>query len=152
MRRSERKLKTPDVGILAVRLLFGLQSELFARAAQHGFDDLRPRHGAVLAYLDDGIRLGDLARIAGRNKQTIAAIVDELEKLGYVYRATDPADRRAKLIMPTERGREVIQLSDDILADIESRYAEQLGQRRYAQFMRALRTITSNGGVGETDV
>src|SRR6266566_4159740 len=94
MRRSERKLKTPDVGILAVRLLFGLQSELFARAAQHGFDDLRPRHGAVLAYLDeDGIRLGDLARIAGRNKQTIAAIVDELETLGYLYRATDPADR-----------------------------------------------------------
>ena len=151
MRRTERKLKTPDVGILAVRLLFGVQSELFGRAAEHGFDDLRPRHGAVLAYLDeDGIRLGDLARIAGRNKQTIAAIVDELEKLGYVFRATDPADRRAKLIMPTERGREVIQLSDDILADIESRYAEQLGQRRYAQFMRALRTITGNGGVGET--
>jgi len=151
--RSERKLKAPDVGVLAVRLLFGLQSELFARAAQHGFDDLRPRHGAVLAYLDeDGIRLGDLARIAGRNKQTIAAIVDELEQLGYLYRATDPADRRAKLITPTERGREVIQLSDDILADIESRYAEQLGQRRYAQFMRALRTIASNGGVGETDL
>ena len=101
---------------------------------------------------EDGIRLGDLARIAGRNKQTIAAIVDELEQLGYLYRATDPADRRAKLIMPTERGREVIQLSDDILADIESRYAEQLGQRRYAQFMRALRTIASNGGVGETQL
>ncbi len=132
MRRSERKLKTPDVGILAVRLLFGLQSELFARAAQHGFDDLRPRHGAVLAYLDeDGIRLGDLARIAGRNKQTIAAIVDELERLGYLYRATDPADRRAKLIMPTERGREVIQLSDDILADIPGpRVRQKHGRRR----------------------
>ena len=150
MRRSDRKLKTPDLGILAVRLLFGVQSELFRRAAQHGFDDLRPRHGAVLAYLDDeGIRLVDLARIAGRNKQTIAAILDELETLGYLYRATDPADRRAKLIMPTERGREVIQLSDDILADIESRYAEQVGQRRYPEFLRALRTITSNGGVRE---
>jgi DNA-binding MarR family transcriptional regulator len=150
VRRSERKLKTPDLGILAVRLLFDVQSELFRRAA-HSFDDLRPRHGAVLAYLDDdGIRLVDLARIAGRNKQTIAAILDELEKLGYVYRATDPADRRAKLIMPTERGRKAMQLADDILADIESRYAEQLGQRRYAQFMRSLRTITSNGVFGET--
>jgi len=152
VRSSERKLKTPDLGILAVRLLFGVQSELFRRAAQHGFDDLRPRHGAVLAYLDDeGIRLVDLARIAGRNKQTIAAILDELEKLGYVYRATDPADRRAKLIMPTERGRKAMQLADDILADIESRYAEQLGQRRYAQFKRALRAVTSQGVVGETE-
>jgi len=150
VRRSERKLKTPDLGILAVRLLFGVQSDLFRRAAQHGFDNLRPRHGAVLAYLDeDGIRLVDLARIAGRHKQTIAAIVDELEKLGYIYRATDAADRRAKLIMPTERGLEVMQLADDILADIEAHYAEQLGQRRYAQFKQALRTVTT-GAVGET--
>jgi len=150
MRRSERKLKTPDLGILAVRLLFGVQSDLFRRAAQHGFDNLRPRHGAVLAYLDeDGIRLVDLARIAGRHKQTIAAIVDELEKLEYIYRATDAADRRAKLIMPTERGLEVMQLADDILADIEAHYAEQLGQRRYAQFKQALRTVTT-GAVGET--
>jgi len=150
MRRSERKLKTPDLGILAVRLLFGVQSDLFRRTAQHGFDNLRPRHGAVLAYLDeDGIRLVDLARIAGRHKQTIAAIVDELEKLGYIYRATDAADRRAKLIMPTERGLEVMQLADDILADIEAHYAEQLGQRRYAQFKQALRTVTT-GAVGET--
>ena len=150
MRRSERKLKTPDLGILAVRLLFGVQSDLFRRAAQHGFDNLRPRHGAVLAYLDeDGIRLVDLARVAGRHKQTIAAIVDELEKLGYIYRATDAADRRAKLILPTERGLEAMQLADDILADIEAHYAEQLGQRRYAQFKQALRTVTT-GAVGET--
>ena len=151
MRRFERKLTNPDVGILAVRLLYGVQSELFRRAAQRGFDDLRPRHGAVFAYLDeDGIRLGDLARIAGRNKQTIGAILDELEKLGYVYRATDPGDRRAKLIMPTERGRQLIQVADDIVAEVESRYAEQLGPRRYAQFMRALRTITSQGIVRES--
>jgi DNA-binding MarR family transcriptional regulator len=104
MERSARKLAEPDLGVLAARLLFRVQGELFHRTAEQGFDDLRPRHGAVLAYLDeDGIRLADLARIAGRNKQTIAAIVDELEALGYVYRADDPADRRAKLIVPTER-------------------------------------------------
>jgi hypothetical protein len=32
--------------------------------------------------------MSTLARIAGRNKQTIAAIPEEREKLGYVYRAT----------------------------------------------------------------
>ena len=150
MRRSERKLKTPDLGILAVRLLFDVQAELIRRVAQHGFDDLRPRHGAVLAYLDDeGIRLVDLARIAGRNKQTIAAIVDELEQLGYLYRATDPADRRAKLIMPTQRGLQAMQLSDEIVADVEAHYAELLGQQRYAQFKRALRTVTSQDVVGK---
>jgi DNA-binding MarR family transcriptional regulator len=150
VRRGERKLNTPDLGILATRLFFGVQSELFRRVSQHGFDDLRPRHGAVLAYLDEvGIRLVDLARIAGRNKQTIAAILDELEKIGYVYRTSDPADRRAKLIMPTERGRKVMLFADVVLADMEAHYAEQLGQRRYAQFKRALQAVTMSV-VGET--
>jgi DNA-binding MarR family transcriptional regulator len=151
VRRGERMLNTPDLGILATRLLFGVQSELFRRVAEHGFDDLRPRHGAVLAYLDEvGIRLVDLARVAGRNKQTIAAILDELEKTGYVFRTTDPTDRRAKLILPTERGRKAKQIADDILADMEARYAEQLGQRRYAQFKRALQALTMSV-IGETE-
>jgi DNA-binding MarR family transcriptional regulator len=146
MGRSARKQATPDLGVLAARLLFGLQAELFHRAAEQGFDDVRPRHGTALAYLDeDGIRLGDLARQAGRNKQTIAAILDELEKLGYTYRAADPADRRAKLIIPTDRGRQLMQISDEIVADIEERHAAKLGRAAYADFIQVLRAITGNG-------
>jgi DNA-binding MarR family transcriptional regulator len=145
MERSARKLAQPDLGVLAARLLFGLQGELFCRTAEQGFDDLRPRHGAVLAYLDeDGIRLADLARIAGRNKQTIAAIVDELENLGYIYRADDPADRRAKLIVPTERGRQRMHAGDRIVADIEKRHEARLGRAAYASFKQALRAITTD--------
>jgi DNA-binding MarR family transcriptional regulator len=122
-----------------------VQAELYHRTAEQGFDDLRPRHGAVLAYLDeDGIRLADLARIARRNKQTIAAIVDELENLGYVYRASDPADRRAKLIMPTERGRRRMRAGDEIVAGIEKRYEARLGRAAYAAFKQCLRAITTD--------
>jgi DNA-binding MarR family transcriptional regulator len=148
--RSARKQVAPDLGVLAARLLFGLQAELFHRAAERGFDDVRPRHGAVLAYLDeDGIRLGDLARQAGRNKQTIAAILDELETLGYTYRAADPADRRAKLIMPTDRGRQLMQISDEIVADIEQRHAAKLGQAAYGDFIQALRAVAGDGTAAE---
>ncbi len=145
MERSARKLAEPDLGVLAARLLLGIQGEIFQRTAEQGFADLRPRHGAVLAYLDeDGIRLADLARIAGRNKQTIAAVVDELENLGYLYRADDPADRRAKLIVPTERGRQRIRAGDEIVADIEKRHEARLGPPAYARFKQALRAITTD--------
>lgn len=145
MERSARKLAEPDLGVLAARLLLGVQGEIFRRTADQGFNDLRPRHGAVLAYLDeDGIRLADLARIAGRNKQTIAAIVDELENLGYVYRADDLADRRAKLIVPTERGRQRMRAGDQIVADIEKRHEAKLGRAVYASFKQALRAITTD--------
>jgi DNA-binding MarR family transcriptional regulator len=74
----------------------------------------------------------------------VAAIVDELENLGYVYRADDPADRRAKLIMPTERARQRARLADQIVADIEQRYQARLGQAAYTGFKQTLRAITTD--------
>ncbi|MEV0719002.1 MarR family transcriptional regulator [Asanoa sp. NPDC050611] len=139
MRRSTRKEQDPDLGILAVQLSARVQREIFARAAEQGFDDLRPRHGAVLAYLDEeGIRPGELARLAGRNKQTMGAIIDELERLGYVRRAPDPADRRARLIVPTERGLGIMAASDQYVRDIEQSLSDQLGADRYEEFRAAL--------------
>jgi DNA-binding MarR family transcriptional regulator len=140
-----RSTRAADIGMLSTRLLFGLQSELFRRCAQEGFDDLRPRHGAVAAYLDEnGLRQTELTRLARRNKQTIGAIVDEMEKLGYVSRVPDPADRRAKLIMPTARGLRLMELSDTIIADIESKYAAKVGQKEYEQFRRTLSALTAD--------
>ena len=145
MSRSTRKLTAPDLGVLAAGLLVGIEREVFRRTGEAGFDDLRPRHGAVLAYLDeDGLRLADLARTSGRNKQTIAASVDELESLGYIRRVEDPADRRAQLIVPTERGRQRMRLGDDIVAEIEHRHEARLGHTAYARFIQALRVITAN--------
>ncbi|MBE1490828.1 MarR family winged helix-turn-helix transcriptional regulator [Plantactinospora soyae] len=145
-----RSTRAADLGVLATRLLFGLQSELFRRSAQEGFGDLRPRHGAVMAHLDEnGLRQTDLTRLAGRNKQTIGTMIDELEKLGYVSRVPDPADRRAKLIVPTARGLRLAELSDRIIAEIEDRYAAKIGREAYEQFLQALSAITEDAEVDE---
>jgi DNA-binding MarR family transcriptional regulator len=145
-RRKERQEWNPDLGVLASQLLFRVQAELFARLAEAGYDDLHPRHGAVLAYLDeDGIRATELARLSGRHKQIVGRMVDELEELGYVERRPDPADRRAKLIFPTERGLEQLRLEDEIVAEIEARHAKAVGGRNYAAFRDALRGVVARG-------
>ncbi|MEV7990274.1 MarR family transcriptional regulator [Micromonospora sp. NPDC085948] len=139
MKRSTLKEQDPDLGILAVQLSARVQREIFRHSAEHGFDDVRPRHGAVLAYLDaEGTRPGELARLAGRNKQTMGAILDELERLGYVRRTPDPADRRAKLIVPTDRGRRLMEISDGFVHLIEQKLADTLGPDRYRDFRDAL--------------
>lgn len=142
MRRSKGKETDPDLGVLAAGLLFRVQGELSRHMSEQGFDDVSPRHGTVLAFLDqEGIRPTELARLSGRNKQTIGAILDELENLGYITREPDPRDRRAKLIVPTARGRDSMRLSDQFVKQIEARYAEQLGEETYARFKDTLRTI-----------
>jgi DNA-binding MarR family transcriptional regulator len=143
-RRSERQQWNPDLGVLASQLTFSLQEEFFARLAAAGFDDLHPRHWAVLAYLDeDGIRATDLARLSGRHKQIVGRLVDELELLGYVERRPDPQDRRAKLVVPTERGLAQLRLGDEIVAEIEARHAEAIGGRNYAAFRDMLRGVVA---------
>ncbi|KDN21729.1 MarR family winged helix-turn-helix transcriptional regulator [Amycolatopsis rifamycinica] len=141
--RAERNATNPDLGVLAGRLLFAVQRELFSTLAERGFDDLKPRHGAVLAYLDpDGVRATDLSRLSGQHKQNIGILVDELESLGYVERRPDPRDRRAKLVCPTERGLAQMRTADAIMAAIQHRHAERLGTDDYEQFKRRLIEIT----------
>lgn len=141
-RRSERQQWNPDLGVLAARLQFTLQAELYERLAGSGYPELHPRHSTVLAYLDeDGIRATELARLSGRPKQVVGRLVDELEGLGYVERRPDPADRRAKLVVPTERGLAQLRLRDEIVAEIEQRHAAAVGRRTYAEFRNALRGI-----------
>ncbi|MGW4640991.1 MarR family winged helix-turn-helix transcriptional regulator [Sphaerisporangium sp. NPDC004334] len=142
MRRSERKKTDPDLGIMAGQMLFAVQREMFETLVREGHPHLRPRHGAVLAYLDEeGSRATDLSQQSGQHKQVIGTLVDELVELGYVRREPDPQDRRAKLIVPTPLGLDEMERSDAIAADIERRHAEAIGEDVYAVFKQAFRQI-----------
>jgi DNA-binding MarR family transcriptional regulator len=141
--RAERNQQAPDLGALAARLLFAVQNELFTALAACGFDDLSPRHGAVLAYLDThGVRATELSRLSGQHKQVIGNLVDELVALGYAERHPDPLDRRAKLICPTPRGRAQMEAADHIMADIEARHSRRLGTEAFSRFKAAFTDIT----------
>jgi DNA-binding MarR family transcriptional regulator len=143
--RTDRTLTDPDLGVLAGRLLFSVQREMFSTLAEKGFDDLHPRHGSVLAYLDkDGVRATDLSRLSGVHKQVIGTVVDELERLGYVERRPDPADRRAKLICPTARGLEQMRAADAFVASMERRHARRLGPDVYAQFKTVFKDVVEH--------
>jgi len=143
--RAERNATDPDLGVLSGRLLFAVQQELFTLLATQGFDDLKYRHGTVLAYLDPGgVRATELSRLSGQHKQIIGTLVDELESLGYVERRPDPSDRRAKLVSPTERGLAQMRAADAIMADIQRRHARRLGQQNYKQFKSMFLDITEH--------
>lgn len=143
--RRRHRDREPGLGILAAQLLFAVHDELYARLGEAGYGDVAHLHGAVLAHLDeDGTRATELARRSGRHKQVIGRIVDELETLGYVQRCPERVDRRAKLVVPTERGRDVMRLSDEIMADIERRQANALGNDTYHSFRQTLGTLVDS--------
>jgi DNA-binding MarR family transcriptional regulator len=109
-----------------------------------GYADIRPTHGCVFRFVrDDGMRLTDLARLAGMTKQSVGELVDDLVRLGYVERIPDPEDRRAKLICLTDRGIEAQRVGFGLLGEIEGRWAERFGAARVKELRELLEEAVS---------
>src|SRR5215510_10159877 len=108
--------------------------ELHRRIAERGHPEVRPPHGNVFGFLDrEGTRVSELARRAQVAKQSMAELVAHLERHGYVERVPDPADRRAKLVRATPRGREVYAIAREVVAELEARWTAHLGAARMRQ-------------------
>ncbi|HYC80752.1 MAG TPA: MarR family transcriptional regulator [Solirubrobacterales bacterium] len=106
--------------------------------ADSEYGDIRPTHGCVFRFVrEDGMRLTRLAELAGITKQSAGEIVDDLAKRGYVERVPDPADKRAKLICLTDRGREAQATGFSLFATVERQWIERYGAERW-EAMRAL--------------
>jgi DNA-binding MarR family transcriptional regulator len=72
-------------------------------------------------------------------------LVDQLERLGYVRRAPDPADGRARMIVIEERGQRALAVATATADEILSEWKSYLGTRNFAllrQILGQLREIT----------
>ena len=119
--------------------------KLYARLAAAGFADTAPSWGHnIFFYLrEGGLRLTELAERTHTTKQAMRYTVNQLEAAGYVERASDPTDGRAKIIRLTERGWEVRRVADEIIAGIEDECAHQLGKQRMRQFEDLMKEVSS---------
>jgi DNA-binding MarR family transcriptional regulator len=127
-------------------LLDEVKAELVARMRERlraaGHPDVRAAHGHVFRQLHGGpARLTDMAEAAGMSKQAFGEHVASLERLGYVERVPDPQDGRAKLVVPTARGREAIATAREAFAEIEDQWGAAIGRGRMRELRRALEDL-----------
>ena len=73
-----------------------------------GKDGITPRTFTALNFVVDhpNISQSDLARRLGVERSGLVAIVDEMERRGFVLRTAMPGDRRIQALVPTQAGRE----------------------------------------------
>jgi DNA-binding MarR family transcriptional regulator len=122
-----------------------LSARLFAGVVRGGFGDLRPAHGNVLEHLSEppsaALRLVDLAAQAGMTPQSMGELVDDLQARGYVERRPDPADRRAKRIHLTDKGRANARAAERAMRDVEEYLVTILGQTEYGRLRATLERL-----------
>jgi DNA-binding MarR family transcriptional regulator len=107
-----------------------------------GFRDVRPAHLGVMRQLDlGGTRITEVAERAGVTKQAMGQMVADCEKLNLVTTVPDVTDRRAKVVLFTNRGRTLIAKSRAIITRTEREIEQMLGSAHYAEFRAALATL-----------
>ena len=102
---GQENLTEPDLAILVVGAAHAVGARLRRELNASGFPVRQP-HGYVLrALYERPLALTALAELLDVTKQAVGPVVDEMVALGLVERRADPADRRAKLLSLTDRGR-----------------------------------------------
>ena len=99
---------------------------------------------AVLRQLDHaGLSQTELTARMGLSKQAVQQLLDQLEADGLIRREPDPADQRAKRVMPTAPGLEAAALRQDAETRREDALREKLGKKRFKALRKALREIAA---------
>jgi len=131
----------PTLGAMFRLIHSALVQQYTVWLAGSSYADVKPAHAAVLQPLwqkPDGERLTTLAATASITKQSAGALVDHLERTGYVERIPDPDDRRAARIRLTVRGRSYGHDVRRFGRALEERLAGRVGERRLKELRATL--------------
>ena len=140
-------MPAPDPGPPTTTLLRSaynaMSAAIYRHVAQAAGTGLRPAHGNALEMLalEDGLRLTDIAAQAGMAPQSMGELVDDLVAKGYLRRQEDPADRRAKRIYLTDKGRNTAAAGEAATTQAEAQIQAAIGPRQYQQLRRNLAAI-----------
>lgn len=99
-------MKIQREGGFLVAKIHQVSGRIFAEILKKsGIDEINPAQGRILFVLwkKDEIPISELARRTQLSKSTLTSMLDRLEKVGYIVRASSKEDRRIILIKRTEK-------------------------------------------------
>jgi DNA-binding MarR family transcriptional regulator len=145
MSRAPTKLnRGPRLGALLRFAWEALHERTLVWLKESGHEAIQFAHLQVNQPLWDapkGLRLTALARARRITKQSMSALVDHLEKEGYVERVADPDDARAVRVRHTARGRRFAHGIRDFLEGVEADWSKRIGARHFEELRTALELL-----------
>ena len=121
-----------------------VMDQIFAGVVAAGYDDLSRAHVGLIRYPTlDGLRPIELAERLRTSKQSVNDLLGHLEQHGYLVREPDPADRRARVVRLTAKGRQFEKTCNAEAQAAEQRIAELLGSRQFAQLRTGLEELAA---------
>ena len=144
---EENTERAPQLAAL-IRLAAQYAAEQLARwIAESGFDGIQPAHSTVIQPLWEapaGLRVTALAQTSRITKQSMSALVADLEAAGYVERVEDPDDARAARVRLTARGRSYGRAVRAFARSLEGDWAARIGEKRTEELRATLALLRNS--------
>ncbi|MFG1843076.1 MarR family winged helix-turn-helix transcriptional regulator [Micromonospora sp. NPDC049175] len=131
----------PDLLFLLSWASHALQTEHAAGLTEMG---ISPRAHYVLAQAHTGeLTQREIGERCGVDKTTMVVTLDQLERAGLAERRPSPTDRRARLVVVTPAGEQVLQRARQVVRRIQDDLLATLPEQDREAFLRALLALVS---------
>ncbi len=146
-RKAAAVRRVPDIG-LGMKLRDGnavFNKALREQLAQHDITFSQYQHLRQL-WRQDGLAQVELSRRIGIETASSTAVIDQLEKLGFIRRNRDSADRRRIIVHLTGSGRALEKPLDGCAVAVNMRARNGLTNAQIAALFEMIETIIGNLG------
>ncbi len=130
------------VGYL-VRRLHQKATGMFADEMSGAGFDLTPSQFAALLEIynsqDAPVDQARLSDLVGCDRATIGGILDRLERKELISRKIAPGDRRARILVMEEKGRELFEQCSPLVRDLQTRIIENLAPDERGMFVSLMK-------------
>ena len=141
----QRAIDPNSFGFLITDMARLIRAEFDRLVAESGLG-VTPGEARVLAHAAraGSVRQNVLAERIGVEAMTVTGFVDRLEAKDLLRRRPDPADRRAKLVEPTEAAFELMFKLRQLTANTHALAASGVSERDWERFLTVLKAARDN--------
>lgn len=133
------------------RHLLGL-SRYLQSETMHELTDQRGHGGLKISFEpyislvgSDGCRLTELADALAISKQACSQTARQIEAAGYITRIADPLDGRAKILVLTDHGQQLVRDGAETAHDLENNFRSRMGDQAISNLIKHLAAL--HGGL-----
>lgn len=139
-------MKTNDAISFISKIREKVNRLIEAEMSQNGIEGIVTSHGDIIYALFNRSRMtmAEIANKIGRDKSTVTALVNKLEKLGYVVKERDTLDTRVVYVSLTIKGQELEPIFEAISAKILGTFYHGIIESDKEDFARILKKIYDN--------
>lgn len=137
-------MEQEHIGRLTRNIYFAVSEVSHNELTKLGYPELDSSYSIVFQNIGTGARATEIATKGKTTKQNVKYLLENLEEKGFVQRRQDPTDGRAWIFELTPKGFEYRKKGLEIIANLEKKWANQIGIERYERLKKDLQFLNEH--------